>query len=129
MKIRENYFKEKRKMIKTKSIYYDPVDVSDGIRILVTRYYPRGITKNKYDLWIKEVSPSKKLLKDYKNKSINELEYKQRYISEMEIDKGHLNSLKLRHGAGNIITLLCIEREGEFCHRHILKKLIEKDNL
>ena len=24
-----------------------------------------------------------------------------------------------------IVTLLCIEKEGEFCHRHLVKQMIE----
>ncbi len=32
-------------MIKTKCHYY-PKDISDGERILITRYWPRGIKKN-----------------------------------------------------------------------------------
>ena len=35
-------------MIRTKSIY-DPKEESDGIRILITRYWPRGIKKEHFD--------------------------------------------------------------------------------
>ena len=34
-------------MIKTKSIY-DPKEENDGIRILITRYWPRGIKKRTF---------------------------------------------------------------------------------
>ena len=42
-------------MIRTKSIY-DPKEESDGIRILITRYWPRGIKKEHFDKWYKELS-------------------------------------------------------------------------
>jgi len=45
-------------LIKTKSIY-DKKELSDGTRILITRYYPRGIGKEKFDRWYRELSPSK----------------------------------------------------------------------
>jgi len=37
-------------MIKTKSIY-DSIENSDGTRILITRYWPRRIKKEKFDKW------------------------------------------------------------------------------
>ena len=57
------------KMIRTKSIY-DPKEESDGIRILITRYWPRGIKKEHFDKWYKELSPSRGLLKKYKDKKL-----------------------------------------------------------
>jgi uncharacterized protein YeaO (DUF488 family) len=56
-------------MIKTKSIY-DPKEENDGIRILITRYWPRGIKKGHFDKWYKELSPSRDLLKRYKDKKM-----------------------------------------------------------
>ena len=57
-------------MIRTKSIY-DPKEENDGIRILITRYWPRGIKKEYFDKWYKELSPSRDLLKIYKDKKID----------------------------------------------------------
>ena len=57
-------------MIKTKSIY-ESIENSDGTRILITRYWPRGIKKEHFDRWYKDLSPSKKLLKDYKEGRID----------------------------------------------------------
>src|SRR5215208_6523645 len=42
-----------------------------GTRILITRYWPRGIKKEKFDKWYKDLSPSKNLLKDYKKGRID----------------------------------------------------------
>ena len=58
-------------MIKTKSIY-DLKEESDDIRILITRYSPRGIKKEHFDRWYKELSPSRDLLKKYK---INKIDF------------------------------------------------------
>ena len=43
-------------MIKTKRIY-DPKEDSDGTRILITRKWPRGQKKDRFDEWIKDLSP------------------------------------------------------------------------
>lgn len=52
------------KMIEVKiKRVFDPSDNSDGFRILVDRFWPRGIRKSdlNYDIWVKDVSPSKDL--------------------------------------------------------------------
>ena len=46
---------------------YDPPAASDGMRILVDRLWPRGLTKekSKVDLWLKDISPSNELRKKF----------------------------------------------------------------
>ena len=63
--------KKLKSMIKTKLIY-DLKEESDDIRILITRYSPRGIKKEHFDRWHKELSPSRDLLKKYK---INKIDF------------------------------------------------------
>jgi uncharacterized protein YeaO (DUF488 family) len=74
-------------VIKTKSIY-EPDEKDDGIRVLITRYYPRGIGKCKFDCWSKELSPSGNLLKNYRRDSYNWEEFKSAFLSEMRDNKG-----------------------------------------
>jgi uncharacterized protein YeaO (DUF488 family) len=114
-------------MIHTKSVY-DPAKESDGKRFLVTRYWPRGVSKNKPKLskWIRELAPSKELLQDWKNNSITWQEYEQRYFEEIE-DKQELIKKLANLAASGTITLLCFEKEDNpHCHRHLLKQLIMK---
>src|SRR5580658_8500222 len=42
---------------------YEPASADDGLRVLVDRLWPRGITKAKarIDLWPKDMAPSDKL--------------------------------------------------------------------
>ncbi|MEO2040178.1 MAG: DUF488 family protein, partial [Martelella sp.] len=44
--------------VKIKRVYDEP-DQADGLRVLVDRLWPRGLTKDKarVDLWAKEVAP------------------------------------------------------------------------
>jgi uncharacterized protein YeaO (DUF488 family) len=46
---------------------YDPPAKADGCRILVDRLWPRGVTRDKaeIDLWLKDLSPSDALRKQY----------------------------------------------------------------
>jgi uncharacterized protein YeaO (DUF488 family) len=51
-------------MIQLKRIYDTPSE-TDGLRILVDRLWPRGMTKKRaaVDLWLKEMAPSMELRK------------------------------------------------------------------
>ena len=44
---------------------YDPPDASDGLRVLVDRIWPRGLSKEKaaVDVWARDVAPSTELRK------------------------------------------------------------------
>ena len=113
-------------MIQTKSIY-DPVEKTDGKRFLVSRYWPRGISKDKLKLsgWIRELAPSKELLQDWKNEKNTWQEYEQRYFKEMESQTQFIQEL-VKLAESGTITLLCFEKEDNpCCHRHLLKRLIE----
>ena len=57
-------------VIKTKSIYEPSEENDDGIRVLITRFYPRGIKKKKFDCWIRELSPSGDLLNNYQQANV-----------------------------------------------------------
>ncbi len=47
-------------MVKTKCLY-DPVEESDGDRILVTRYWPRGVSKERLSItdWLRNLALSR----------------------------------------------------------------------
>lgn len=117
-------------MIKTKSIY-KPKEESDGIRILVTRFYPRGVRKDHFDHWIRDLSPSIELLRGYKSGETTWAEFTSSLLSEF---KGNINSLETiyrLHSESNLnnITLLCYEKEGTLCHRYILRDIIANPGL
>ncbi len=63
-------------MVKTKSVY-DPVEELDGDRILVTRYWPRGISRDSLAITgrLQNLAPSKELLGDWKQQSLSWQEY------------------------------------------------------
>jgi uncharacterized protein YeaO (DUF488 family) len=117
-------------VVKTKSIFQKP-DKTDGLRILVTRFYPRGIKKDHFDLWLKELAPSSELLLRYKNGNYNWEIFKEIFLYEIANNIDSLDTLYTLHEQSvyHDITLLCYERNGSPCHRHFVKDLIESPML
>lgn len=115
-------------MIKTKSIY-EPKRSTDGIRILISRYYPRGIRKENFDRWYRELSPSTDLLRKYKDGKINRAAFFQFFCHDIcnHDEKLELCKELAMEGVDKSITLLCYEKEEIFCHRYYIKKICEDE--
>ncbi len=123
-------------MIKTKSIY-DPASDEDGVRVLVTRYWPRGVSKDRVHLWLKDLSPAPVLIKAYKSGEISWDEFRCAYLEEMDSEArqhalGKAPAL-IYSSAENLeqkpsnVTLLCTCRDSALCHRSVLRGLISKE--
>ena len=99
----------------------------DGLRVLVMRHWPRGVRKDRSDLWLKEAGPSRELLHAYSHDGLPWAEFEQRYRREMLQERSdvleHLRALEREHG---VLTLLCHERipPAEHCHREVLLALL-----
>jgi len=113
-------------MIKTKCVR-EPASPDDGLRVLVTNGWPRGVARHHVDVWWPQLGPSAELLADWRRGIITWEEYEERYEAEM----CSLPARILREGISRedgrvVITLLCVEKEDDpHCHRHILKAMIE----
>ncbi len=106
---------------------YDPPSDADGRRILVTQYWPRGVPRNRIDEYVRVVAPSRELVRAYKDGRIDWPSFRKTYLAEMERPEaaaaiGRLADLSRRED----ITLLCVCREGENCHRYLLRDLVER---
>ena len=113
--------------IRTKSIYGEK-ESSDGTRVLVSRYYPRGIKKSHFDIWMRHASPEIALLKEYKGGSISWDELSKRFRKQLrasEKSKEAIEQLVDLSENNDVITLLCFEKDGENCHRNIVKSIVE----
>jgi uncharacterized protein YeaO (DUF488 family) len=117
--------------IKTKR-WNDPAEPEDGFRLLVCRFRPRGLPKEKetWDAWEPDLGPSKELHAAVYGKGTVPLDwaaYRARYLTEMRRQRAKIGELAKRSQAGETITLLCssaCERESR-CHRSLLKDLID----
>lgn len=72
-------------MIRIKRVY-DKAKKDDGVRILVDRVWPRGVSKQeaKVDIWLKAVAPSSKLRKWFGHKPGRWKEFRKRYRKELD---------------------------------------------
>lgn len=116
-------------MIKTKSIY-EPKSPEDGTRVLVTRYWPRGVKKEESDVWIRELGPEPELITAWKENEVTWEEFRVSYLEEyMSEDKRKaFNELRkiIKDSDGNNITLLCTCKTEDVCHRKILKEILKR---
>ena len=111
----------------------DPVDETDGFRLLICRYRPKylPVGKEYWDDWWEFLGPSKSLHADfygYNRPPISWEEYSIRYLKEMESQKEHIQKLAFRVKSDENITLLCSSacKDEHRCHRSLLKDLILK---
>ena len=71
--------------VRVRRVYEEPED-GDGVRVLVDRIWPRGMTKARaaLDEWCKDVAPSPELRKWYSHDPAKFEEFKRRYGAELE---------------------------------------------
>ncbi len=126
-------------MLKTKSIY-DPIETGDGLRVLVTRYWPRGVKKERSDLWFRHLGPEPLLIKAWKSAQITWPEFRALYMAEFESSSKREaldNAASIIKNADMTaseglpssapVTLLCTCRDGNLCHRRLLKYILERE--
>ncbi len=111
----------------TKSIY-EPREESDGTRVLITRFYPRGVKKDRFDRWLRDLSPSRELLGAYRSGEKSWEVFESEFTAELNASPSSMlaiRSLREESRKGNV-TLLCYEKSGLPCHRYIVAKLVKK---
>jgi uncharacterized protein YeaO (DUF488 family) len=64
---------------------YEPAAPEDGVRILVDRLWPRGLSKEKtaVDHWMKDIAPSAELRKWFGHDPDRWPEFRRRYMEEL----------------------------------------------
>jgi uncharacterized protein YeaO (DUF488 family) len=73
---------ERLPTVKTKRVYETP-EPADGTRMLVMRFWPRGIRKERVDEWNRDVAPSKELVFAFKRDGLPWRDYVRRYRAEI----------------------------------------------
>jgi len=113
-------------MIKIKRVYDAPVP-DDGIRILVDRLWPRGLTKEKakVDLWLKEIAPSNELRKWYAHDPKKCNEFREKYFKELGPHK-ELVDVMMKNAKEGTVTLLYSSKEEKVNNAVALKEYVEK---
>jgi uncharacterized protein YeaO (DUF488 family) len=111
--------------LKLKRVYEKP-EKADGIRILVDRLWPRGLTKEKaaLDLWLKEVAPSTELRKWFGHDPKKWRSFRARYQSELKRHPDEVKLIKNKASEGTV-TLLYGARDQEHNEAIVLKQLLD----
>jgi uncharacterized protein YeaO (DUF488 family) len=107
---------------------YDEPSRSDGLRILVERLWPRGLSKGRaaVDVWMKDIAPSPELRKWFGHDPVKWEEFQKRYWTELERDKDAVNQLRRRIREGTVTLVYAARDEqhngaivlGEYLRHH-----------
>ncbi|HWR65517.1 MAG TPA: DUF488 domain-containing protein [Bellilinea sp.] len=105
---------------------YDPPAPEDGVRILVDRLWPRGLTKEKLQLaaWMKEISPSIALRQSFHHDVPNWDAFRTAYFAELDANPSAVQTLLDDARAGNL-TLVYAARDTEHNNAAVWKEYLE----
>jgi uncharacterized protein YeaO (DUF488 family) len=106
--------------VRTKRVY-EPRTASDGIRILVMRFWPRGIARGHVDEWNRDLAPSRELLGAFKHRGLAWNGFARRFRAELR--PGTLEALRRRKGT---LTFLCGCADESRCHRGLLRRWLKE---
>jgi len=114
-------------MIKIKRVY-EEADRSDGMRILVDRLWPRGLSRDKakMDIWLKDIAPSDELRKWFAHDPDKWDEFKRRYFAELISKQESVDLIKEKVRVG-IVTLLFGAKEEKYNNAVALREYLEND--
>jgi uncharacterized protein YeaO (DUF488 family) len=110
--------------IRIKRVYEEPAK-DDGMRILVDRLWPRGLTKQRadIDLWLKDIAPSTELRKWFGHDPEKWKEFRKRYNEELKKNTEQTEILKEQLKKG-IVTLVYGAKDEEHNEALVLKELL-----
>ena len=108
--------------LQLKRVYEPPADI-DGIRILVDRLWPRGLSKAeaKIEFWAKEVAPSNELRRWYQHEQEKWPEFQRKYLTELQNNSEAVYELITKIGYDNA-TLLFSSKETSLNNAAVLKE-------
>lgn len=113
-------------MLKLKRVYEEPAP-QDGVRLLVDRLWPRGLSKERarVDRWLKEIAPSDDLRRWFGHDPAKWREFKSRYRRELEGQRPLLTEIE-ELARSETVTLLYAAHDEEHNNALVLKELLEK---
>jgi uncharacterized protein YeaO (DUF488 family) len=110
-------------MIRVKRAYEAGTE-EDGVRFLVERLWPRGITKEDLVGWLKDLAPSTELRKWFNHDPTKWDEFRQRYSRELEKHPTVWRPLLARARRGRV-PLLFSAHDTQFNNAIALKQFLE----
>jgi uncharacterized protein YeaO (DUF488 family) len=108
---------------------YDKAARADGVRVLVDRLWPRGLSKEAAALhgWLRDLAPSTELRKWFHARPDTWLTFRKRYMKELAQPAAAraLEELYRLAGTGKRLTLLFASRDTQRNHAIVLRELLE----
>lgn len=109
---------------------YEPALESDGRRVLVDRLWPRGISRQKAQLyqWLKDAAPSPELRVWFSHKAENFEQFSQLYQAELDNDPVKQSAVRhlLDMGKDGRVTLVYGAKNGTVSHAAVLRDYLLK---
>ncbi|MBY5639509.1 DUF488 domain-containing protein [Rhizobium leguminosarum] len=107
---------------------YEPKGDKDGMRILVDRLWPRGLSKQDaaVDIWLKDIAPSPALRRWFGHDPAKWTEFQRRYRDELEKNPSAVEELK-RQIRLEDATLLYAAKDLKHNHAIVLQRFLGKD--
>jgi uncharacterized protein YeaO (DUF488 family) len=104
---------------------YEPAEPDDGMRILVDRLWPRGVSKAKaaLDDWIKEIAPSTELRKWFGHDPARWTEFQRRYRAELRGQSDALDRIRDLARLG-VVTLVYSAHDEQHNDAVVLRNVL-----
>jgi len=114
-------------MIRCKRVY-DPVEASDGQRVLVDRLWPRGCRKETLALtaWLRDAAPSRELRQRFHQDPSNFEAFRQAYERELAAHPEYWQAL-LAPARDGLLTLLFAARDLQHNNARVLAGFLEEE--
>jgi uncharacterized protein YeaO (DUF488 family) len=111
--------------LQIKRVYETP-SPEDGMRILVERLWPRGLTREKaaIDLWIKDIAPSAELRKWFAHDPAKWEAFRKKYRNELKHNPAAVETLR-QHLRRGTVTLVYAAHDQRHNGTLVLKNFLE----
>jgi uncharacterized protein YeaO (DUF488 family) len=106
---------------------YDRPNRQDGMRILIDRLWPRGLSKAKLkiDAWPRALTPSTALRKWYGHDPERFAEFRRRYRAELGVHAAELAALRAMV-RGRAATLITATRAIDLSHAAVMRAILQR---
>jgi uncharacterized protein YeaO (DUF488 family) len=101
--------------------------MDDGIRILVDRLWPRGVSKKAaaIDQWRKEIAPSTELRKWFAHDPDRWMEFRRRYVAELREHAAEIRELR-GYARQSPVTLVYAARDEVHNGAVVLREVLNR---
>jgi uncharacterized protein YeaO (DUF488 family) len=112
-------------MLKLKRAY-EPVSKDDGMRFLVERLWPRGISKTRLhlDAWLKDVGPTTELRQWFAHDPERWSRFRARYFRELDLRPESWRPIRSA-ARGQVVTLVYSSHDEEHNNAVALKEYLQ----